>query len=142
MSFCRRPVRAPHKVFDSDRCRDLASIAAPDIESQDAGDSLAICRIAQFTIEPVALRELLLAGDGVRPGALVPLLASELRQRNEDKRIGFIALQQAVEIGTLLARLGNELETINPQANFQWLILVLFFRHAMAQCFVNVAGAE
>src|SRR6056297_4323370 len=98
-------MRAPHKLFDSDPCRDLASIAAPDIESEDAGYSLAICRIAKFTIEPIAFRELLLARDGVRPGALVPLLASELRQRNEDKRISFIALQQAVEIGTSLARL-------------------------------------
>ena len=60
MFFYRRSVRAPHKLFDTHCLRNLASIAAPNIECQDAGHGLAVFGISEFAVEPIAFRELLL----------------------------------------------------------------------------------
>jgi len=77
MSFYRRSVRAPHKLINTHCLRNLASIAAPNIECQHAGHSLAVFGIAEFTVEPIAFRELLLfTSDGRRLEGFVSLFAS------------------------------------------------------------------
>ena len=131
MAFYRRAVRAPRKLFDTDCRRNLAGIAAPDIECQHPGHGLAVIQVAELAVQPYSFRKpAFFSCDGRSIETLVPFFAPQLRQWNEDKRVGALALEETVEVNTMLARYGKELETVNPQANFYRLIFVFFLRHS------------
>ena len=131
MFFYRCSVCAPQKLFYADIPRDLASIAAPNIESENAGHGLTVFGIPELAVEPVSFRKLLLASEGRRPGGFAPLFACKLRQRNEDKRVRTIALKKTIEVGAVLVRRSGKFETINPELNFYRLVLVFFTRHSI-----------